>query len=89
MTKAELVRSVAEKANLTRDEASRAITALSATIAEQLLLGGRVPLQGVGSLSVLPTAARTVRHPRTRKVIQVPAGRRVRFLAVKELKEIL
>ncbi len=89
MTKNQLIVSVAEKAGLTRDQATRAVNAMCAIITEGLAGGERVPLAGFGTFSVRPTPARTIRHPRTGETIRVEAGRRVKFSPAKALKTVI
>jgi DNA-binding protein HU-beta len=89
MTKSELIRSVAEKADLTRDEAARAVNAMCATITEGLADGERVALSGFGTFNVHPTAPRVIRHPRTGSLIRVGAGQRVSFRPARSLKRVM
>jgi len=62
-----------------------AIDALFATIGDALRRGDMVELKGFGSFSVVETAARSGRNPRTGQPIRIPAGRRVRFKPSKTL----
>ena len=89
MTKSELIRSVAEKAGLSQAQAARAVNAFCATIAEELSAGARVALTGFGSWSVRRSARRTGRHPRTGRVIEIPARNRVQFRPGKDLKDVV
>ena len=62
-----------------------AIDALFETIAEALRRGETIELKGFGSFSVVETAPRAGRNPRTGAPLRVPAGRRVRFKPSKSL----
>jgi len=62
-----------------------AIDALFDTIADALKHGETIELKGFGSFSVIETAPRAGRNPRTGKAIEIPAGRRVRFKPSKSL----
>jgi DNA-binding protein HU-beta len=62
-----------------------AVDALIDTISEALKRGETIELKGFGSFSVVDTAARAGRNPRTGKPIRIEAGRRVRFKASKSL----
>ena len=64
---------------------SGAVDALIDTISEALKRGETIELKGFGSFSVVDTAARAGRNPRTGKPIRIEAGRRVRFKASKSL----
>ena len=63
MKKVELVEAVAEKAGLTKADATRAIDALFSTITEALVKGDKVPVAGFGTFSVGERAAREGRNP--------------------------
>ena len=52
MKKVELVESVAEKAGLTKADATRAIDAFVETISETLAKGDKVPVAGFGTLKL-------------------------------------
>jgi DNA-binding protein HU-beta len=62
-----------------------AVDALFATVADALRRGETVELTGFGSFSVVETAARTGRNPRTGEPLAISAGRRVRFKPSKSL----
>ena len=89
MTKTQLIAAVAEKSNLTRAEATRAVNALLATVSEGLSRGERVALPGFGTFRVTEVASRIGRNPRTGTRIQLAAGRRARFRPSKGLKDVL
>lgn len=58
MTKAELVTMVAEKADLTKKDAEKAISALVESISETLAKGEKIQLVGFGTFEVRERAAR-------------------------------
>lgn len=66
-----------------------ALDSLCEVAAAELLGGGEVPLPGIGKLKVKTTAARKGRNPRTGESLDIPAGKKVLFVACKELKEAL
>ena len=66
MTKAELVTMVAEKADLTKKDAEKAISALVESISETLAKGEKIQLVGFGTFEVRERAAREGVNPRTR-----------------------
>lgn len=87
MNKSELVASVAEKADLTKKDAERAITAVFDSISTALKKGDKVQLVGFGTFEVRQRAARKGRNPQTKAEIQIPAARVPVFKAGKSLKE--
>ena len=89
MTKSDLTAAIAEKADLTRAEAERAVNAFTAAITGALADGDKVTLVGFGTFSVGTRAARTGRNPRTNEPIEIPASKVARFKASKNLKEAL
>lgn len=56
-------------------------------IKDSLRKGYRLPLMGLGKLYVRQSKARTGRNPATGEMINIPARKRVRFVATKALKE--
>ncbi|MEW6447833.1 MAG: HU family DNA-binding protein [Bacillota bacterium] len=89
MNKSELVASVAEKADLTKKDAERAITAVFDSISTALKNGDKVQLVGFGTFEVRQRAARKGRNPQTKAEIEIPAARVPVFKAGKSLKEIV
>lgn len=87
MNKSELIEAVAEKAELPKAAAARAVDALLATVTEALQEGQQVNLIGFGSFLVRERAARTARDPRTREEIQIKATKVPVFKAGKGLKD--
>lgn len=73
MNKAELVSSVAEKAEVTKKDAERVITAVFDAVEEALAKGDKVQLVGFGTFEVRDRAARTGRNPQTGAEIQISA----------------
>ncbi len=87
MNKSELVASVADKADLTKKDAERAITAVFDSITAALGQGNKVQLVGFGTFEVRQRAARKGRNPQTKAEIEIPAARVPVFKAGKSLKE--
>jgi len=87
MNKAELIDAIAERANLTKASASRALAAFTDTVQGALKKGGGVALVGFGTFSTGKRAARTGRNPRTRAAIKIPAKKVVKFRAGAGLKK--
>ncbi|HIS38217.1 MAG TPA: HU family DNA-binding protein [Candidatus Onthousia faecavium] len=87
MKKVELVESVAEKAGLTKADATRAIDAFVETISETLAKGDKVPVAGFGTFGVSERAAREGRNPRTGEPVKIEARKVVSFKAGSALKD--
>jgi DNA-binding protein HU-beta len=87
LNKQELVASVAEKAQLTKKDAEKAINAVIESIKEALNKGDKVSLVGFGTFEVRTRAARSGRNPQTGETIKIPAGKVPAFRPGKELKE--
>ncbi|MDE3070113.1 MAG: HU family DNA-binding protein [Acidobacteriota bacterium] len=87
MTKAELVGQVADRAALTRSDATRAVDAVLATVEDALRRGSDVTISGFGRFHVGERGAREGVHPRTGERIQIAATRVPRFSAGSTLKK--
>ena len=81
MNKADLVKAVAAKAELSQVKAAEAIDAVLAAIAESLKKGENVQLIGFGSFAVVKKPARKGINPATKQVIDIPAKKAVKFKA--------
>ncbi|MEY5044082.1 MAG: hypothetical protein RJA19_1309 [Bacteroidota bacterium] len=85
MNKAELVDAMAEKANLSKADAKKALDAFIDATSGALNSGDRVSLVGFGSFSVSERAERKGRNPQTGAEITIAAKRVVKFKAGAEL----
>ena len=86
MTKAELVDQVADRADLTKQDAARAVDAVLATVEDALRRGSEVTVSGFGKFHVSERGARQGVNPRTGERIQIAASRVPRFTAGSGLK---
>lgn len=86
MTKSELVDQVAARAEITRQEAGRAVDAVIATVEDALRRGSEVTLSGFGKFHVGERSARAGVNPRTGERIEIAASRVPRFTAGSGLK---
>lgn len=89
MNKTELVKVVAEKADLTQAVAADAVNAMVDAIVESLVEGNEVAILGFGSFKVTDRPARTARNPQTGEMVEVPESKAVSFKVSKALKEKL
>ena len=87
MKKSELVAVMAEKADITKAEAGRALSAFEAAVTGALKSGDKVSILGFGSFETSTRSARTGRNPQTGKEIQIPAATVPKFKAGKALKD--
>ncbi|WP_367566730.1 HU family DNA-binding protein [Lacrimispora sp.] len=89
MNKAELIAAVAEKADLQKKDAEKAVKALTDVISEELVKGEKIQLVGFGTFEVSERAAREGRNPRSGEVMNIPASRTPKFKAGKALKDLI
>lgn len=87
MNKMELISAIAEKAELSKKEAEKALTAVVESISEALQTGDKVQLIGFGSFEVKNREARIGRNPKTKEEIRIPASKTPVFKAGKALKD--
>ena len=89
MNKTELIAAVAEKAELTRKDAEKALKAFTDVVADELKKGGKVQLVGFGTFEVSERAAREGRNPQTGAVMPIAASKAPKFKAGKALKDLI
>ena len=89
MNKVELVAAIAEKSELTKVDAEKALKAFIDTVTEELKNKGKVQLVGFGTFETSERAARTGRNPQTGETIEIKASTSPKFKAGKALKDIV
>lgn len=87
MNKTELISDVAGKANMTKKDVEKVLSALFVSIEEALKNQEKVQLVGFGTFEVRDRKARTGRNPQTGEEIKIPASRVPAFKAGKTLKD--
>ena len=87
MNKSELITAIAEHANLTKADTSRALDGLLKTIETTLASGNSVALVGFGSFEVKARAERKGRNPQTGEEITISAAKIPSFKPGKGLKD--
>ena len=87
MNKADFIDKVADTAQLSKADATRAVDAVVATITNALKQGDTVTLVGFGTFAVRQRGARTGRNPRTGDEIKIAASMNPAFKAGKALKD--
>ena len=89
MNKAELIAAVAEKAELSKKDAEKAVKALTDVISQELVKGEKIQLVGFGTFEVSERAAREGRNPKSGEVMNIPASKTPKFKAGKALKDMV
>ena len=89
MTKTELVDFIAEEADLTKADATRALDAVVKGITEGLKKEGKVTLVGFGTFSAKKREAREGRNPQTGETVKIAARIVPGFKAGSKLKDAL
>lgn len=89
MNKSDLVAAIAEKAELSKKDAEKALTAFEDVVTEELMNNGKVQLVGFGTFDVAERAAREGRNPQTGAAMPIPASKAPRFKAGKKLKDAI
>lgn len=89
LAKAEITERIAQRAGLSRKQASEAFEGTVAVMLDALKSGKSVGLPGLGTLSIKETAARTGVRPGTSDKIQIPAGKKIAFKVAAGLKDSL
>ena len=87
MNKSELVVALAQKAELSKKDAEKALTAFVEVVTETLKAGDKVQLVGFGTFESKARPARTARNPRTGEEIQIEASKTASFKVGKALKD--
>lgn len=87
MNKTELVAKIAEKAELKKVDAEKALKAFEEVVTEELAAGGDVRLVGFGTFSVKENAAREGVNPQTKEKMPIPASKSPKFKAGKAFKD--
>ena len=89
MNKSEQVKSLAEQAEISLDEATVVVNTFVDSMKDALLDGGRVEIRGFGSFKIKEYGGYAGRNPRTGEKVVVEPKRLPFFRAGKELKEFL
>ncbi|MGG1664514.1 HU family DNA-binding protein [Brevibacillus sp. NRS-1366] len=87
MNKTELINAVAEKTEMTKKDATKAVDAVLDAITDTLKQGHPVRLIGFGNYEVRERAARKGRNPQTGEEIEIAATKVPAFKPSKQLKE--
>lgn len=80
---------VANKAEVSKADASKLITAVFDSIQDSLTQGDKVAIPGFGTFEVSDRPARQGRNPQTGATIEIAASKAAKFKAGKGLKDAL
>lgn len=86
MTKKDLVDQVTRKAHLTKKAATEAVDVFLDEVGRILSKGEKVVLSGFGTFRVISMKGKTVKIPKTDKLVTIKAHRSPRFTPGKKLK---
>ena len=89
MNKTDFISAVAAKAGLTKVDAKKAVGAFIETVEGAVKKGDKVALLGFGSFTVVKKAARKGVNPKTKKPINIPARKVVKFKAGAALAKVV
>ncbi len=87
MTKTDLINAVAAKAEISKKDADKAVSAVLSAISDSLIAGEKVQLVGFGTFEVRDRAAREGKNPATGEKITIAATKVPAFKAGKALKD--
>ncbi len=89
MNKSELINAIADKAEISKADAGRALDSFVEVLAKALKKNDKVSLVGFGTFSVRKRAARTGRNPKTGAPLKIAASKNPTFKAGKALKDAI
>ena len=87
MNKTDLVNAVAEKGDLSKKDAAKAVDAVFDSVMDSLKDGEKVQIIGFGNFEVRDRSARKGRNPQTGEEIDIPASKVPAFKPGKALKD--
>ncbi len=89
MNKTELIAAVAEKAEISKKDAEKALKAFTDVVTEELVKGEKVQLVGFGTFEVSERAEREGRNPKSGEPMTIAASKSPKFKAGKALKDMV
>lgn len=87
MNKTELISAMSEKAEISKKDAEKALTAFTNVVADVLVDGDKVAITGFETFEVVERAERQGRNPATGETITIAASKSPKFKAGKALKD--
>lgn len=89
MNKTELVNTIAEKAEITKKDADKAMDAFIDTIKEELANGKAIQIIGFGTFDIVERSAREGRNPKTGEPCHIDSCKTPKFKPSKSLKDFV
>ena len=89
MNKTELIAAVAEKAEISKKDAEKAIKAFTDVVSEELVKGEKIQLVGFGTFQLTDIPPIIARNPNTKESMPIPASKAPKFKAGKALKDMV
>ena len=89
MNRAELIVAMAEKAEISKKDAEKALKAFTEVVADGLKKGDKIQLVGFGTFEVSERPAREGRNPQTGATMNIAACKATKFKAGKALKDAI
>ncbi|MCM1494593.1 MAG: HU family DNA-binding protein [Bacteroides sp.] len=89
MNKTELIAAIAEKTELSKKDAEKAVKAFTDVVSEELKKGEKIQLVGFGTFEVAERPAREGRNPKTGEPMPIAASKAPKFKAGKALKDMV
>ena len=86
MTKADIVRQVAQTTGLTKTDTSAVVDGFIASVSDALQDGEHIEIRGFGTFKAVSRAPRTGRNPRTGSEVKISRRRAPVFKPSKELR---
>ena len=87
MNKTELIAAMAEKAELSKKDAEKALKAFVDVVSDELAKGEKIQVVGFGTFEVVERKEREGKKPVTDQVITIPASKSPKFRPGKALKD--
>ena len=87
MNKTELIAAMAEKAELSKKDAEKALKAFVDVVSDELVKGEKIQVVGFGTFEVVERKEREGKKPGTDQVITIPASKSPKFRPGKALKD--
>ena len=89
MNKTELIAAVAEKAEISKKDAEKALKAFTDVVTDELVKGEKVQLVGFGTFEVSERAEREGRNPKSGEPMTIAASKSPKFKAGKAVKDMV
>lgn len=89
MNKSQLIKTVAEKSDLSQKKVGEAWDLFEKAIVDGLVAGEKIQISGFGTFEVRQRAERKGRNPKTGEAVVVPACKYLAFVPAKAVKETL